>query len=204
MDANKHFLDPSQDTDVAWARRKEAILAALKMFRMTLDAVRRHSEWVESRHGISAVELWALWELTQTPGLRTVDLAKSLALPRTSAEALLEGLVNRGLVKQSNEGGPENPTVYFPTFDGQRIADASPQYGQGVLKAAMGRLPDDSLVKLVQSMGDLIQHLPFREERAALQPMADLLRPGGQAPAAAPGTSAPSGPTATNPRTPSF
>lgn len=181
MNASKPFLDPSQDTDVAWARRKEAILATLKMFRLTLDAVRRHSEWIESRHGISAVELWVLWELSLTPGLRVVDLAKSMALPRTSTESLLDGLIKRGLVKQSNGAGEEVPGVFFTTFDGQRIADASPQFGQGVLKAAMSNLTDESLAKLLQAMGDLVQNLPFIEESAALQPMADLLRPGGQA-----------------------
>jgi len=195
MNTDKLYLDPGQDTDVAWARRKEATLAALKMFRMTLDAVRRHSEWVESRHGISAVELWALWELSQSPGLRTVDLAKAMALPRASTDALLAGLVKRGLVKQSPVNGSDGPALFFPTFDGQRIVDSSPQYGQGVLKAAMNKLPDASLVNLVQAMGDLIQHLPFREERAALQPMADLLRPGGQAPAPSPDETS---------RTPSF
>jgi DNA-binding MarR family transcriptional regulator len=181
MNADKIYLDPTQDTDVAWARRKEATLAALKMFRMTLDAVRRHSEWVESRHGISAVELWALWELAQSPGMRTVDLAKAMALPRGSTESLLAGLVRRGLARQSTDA--EGPGLCFPTFDGQRIADASPQYGQGVLKGAMNNLSDASLVNLVRAMVDLVQHLPFREDRAALQPMADLLRPGGQAPA---------------------
>ena len=182
MNADKLYLDPAQDTDVAWARRKEATLAALKMFRMTLDAVRRHSEWVESRHGISAVDLWALWELTQSPGMRSVDLAKALAMPRAGTESLLAGLVKRGLAKQSPGNGSGGPTLFFPTFDGQRIADSSPQYGQGVLKAAMSSLPDAALAHLVQAMGELIQHLPFREDRAALQPMADLLRPGGQAP----------------------
>jgi len=185
MNADKFFLDPSQDTEVAWARRKELILATLKMFRMTLDAVRRHSEWIESRHGISAVELWALWELAQTPGLRAVDLAKAMALPRSSTEALLDGLLQRGLVRQNPDSEAVSPT-YFTSFDGQRIADASPQFGQGVLKAAMGNLPDASLIKLVEAMSDLLQQLPFREERAALQPMADLLRPGGQAPEASP------------------
>jgi DNA-binding MarR family transcriptional regulator len=182
MNADKIYLDPTQDTDVAWARRKEATLAALKMFRMTLDAVRRHSEWVESRHGISAVELWALWELAHSPGMRTVDLAKAMALPRSSTETLLAGLLRRGLARQSPGPDAEGPGLYFPTFDGQRMADASPQYGQGVLKGAMNALSDAALVNLVRAMGDLIQHLPFREERAALQPMADLLRPGGQAP----------------------
>ncbi len=187
MNADKHFLNPALDTDVAWARRKEAILATLKMFRMALDAVRRHSEWVESRHEISAVELWALWELTQTPGLRAVDLAKAMALPRSSSEAVLDGLVKRGLVKPSSEADAAGAGVYFATFDGQRIADASPQYGQGVLKAAMGSLPDASLVKLVEAMSDLVQNLPFREQSAALQPMADLLRPGGVQSATPPG-----------------
>lgn len=187
MNSNNLYLDPAQDTDVAWARRKETTLAALKMFRMTLDAVRRHSEWVEARHGISAVELWALWELTQSPGMRSVDLAKALAMPRASTDSLLAGLVKRGLAKQSTGNGSDGPALFFPSFDGQNIADASPQFGQGVLKAAMNSLSDASLANLAQAMGDLIQHLPFREDRAALQPMADLLRPGGQAAASLPG-----------------
>jgi DNA-binding MarR family transcriptional regulator len=194
MNTDKLYLDPAQDTDVAWARRKETTLAALKMFRMTLDAVRRHSEWVEAHHGISAVELWALWELTQSPGMRSVDLAKAMALPRASIDAQLTNLIKRGLARRSPGDSTDGPPLFFPTFDGQRIVDSSPQYGQGVLKAAMNSLSDASLAKLAQAMGDLIPHLPFREDRAALQPLGDLLRPGGQA-AALPGET---------PRTPSF
>jgi DNA-binding MarR family transcriptional regulator len=177
MNTDNLHLDPTQDTQVAWARRREAILAALKMFRVTLDAIRRHAEWVESRHGISAVDLWALWELSQTPGQRSVDLAKKMALPRSTTDPLLSSLVRRGLLKR--DGEPEGPNLFFVTFDGQRITDASPQYGQGVLQAAMNQLSDESLVRLVEAMGDVVRHLPFLEERAAFQPMASLLRPGG-------------------------
>lgn len=176
MDNSKPLLDPAQDTEVAWARRKELILANLKMFRVTLDAVRRHAEWVETRHGISAVDLWVLWELAQSPGLRLVDLAKSMALPRSTLEGLLGGLMRRNLIK-FNES-PDSVVCYFLTFDGQRIADASPQFGQGVLKSAMNQMSDDSLVLLTQAMGDLLRHLPFLEERAAFQPMAELIRTG--------------------------
>ncbi|MEW5789696.1 MAG: MarR family winged helix-turn-helix transcriptional regulator [Pseudomonadota bacterium] len=177
MNADKPFLDTAQDTDVAWARRKENVLAALKMFRVTLDAVRRHSEWVEKRHGISAADLWILWELGQTPGLRVVDLAKTLAVPRSTLEPLLQVLLDRGLVR--HQGGENGPGVYFLTLDGTRITDASPQYGQGVLKSAMNNISDHDLTHLVQTMASLVQHLPFLEERAAFQPMAELLRPGG-------------------------
>lgn len=186
MNASKPFLDPSQDTAVAWARRKETILVTLKMFRMTLDAVRRHSEWVESRHDISSVDLWALWELAQTPGLRAVDLAKVMAMPRPNTESLLDGLLKRGLVRMESDPQSTAPGIFFVTFDGQRIADASPQFGQGVLKAAMNNLPDDALLNLAQAMSDLVQNLPFLEQSAALQPMAELLRPGGIAQAARP------------------
>jgi len=177
MDSScKPQLDPTLDTEVAWARRKELILATLKMFRVTLDAVRRHAEWVDTRHGINAVDLWILWELAQSPGMRMVDLAKGMALPRSTMEPLLRGLMQRGLIKQ---GEPADAVPCFLlTFDGQRIADASPQYGQGVLKAAMNQMSDDSLALLTQAMGDLIRHLPFLEERAAFQPMAELLRLG--------------------------
>lgn len=181
MNASKHFLDPSQDTAVAWARRKETILVTLKMFRMTLDAVRRHSEWVESRHDISSVDLWALWELAQTPGLRAVDLAKVMAMPRPNTESLLDGLLKRGLLRMESDPQSTAPGIYFVTYDGQCIADASPQFGQGVLKAAMNNLPDDALLSLAQAMSDLVQNLPFLEQSAALQPMAELLRPGGLA-----------------------
>lgn len=175
MDNTTPQLDPTQDTEVAWARRKELILANLKMFRVTLDAVRRHAEWVETRHGINAVDLWVLWELAQSPGLRLVDLAKSMALPRSTLEGLLGGLLRRNLIKLSES--PESSACFSLTFDGQRIADASPQFGQGVLKSAMHQMSDDSLVLLTQAMGDLLRHLPFLEERAAFQPMAELIRP---------------------------
>jgi DNA-binding MarR family transcriptional regulator len=179
MNTDKFYLDPTQDTEVAWARRKETTLATLKMFRMTLDAVRRHSEWIETRHGISAVELWALWELAQTPGMRAVDLSKAMAMSRGNTETLLESLGQRGLVRLAGDPGNPASGAYVVTYDGQRIADASPQFGQGVLKAAMTNLPDASLLKLAEAMSDLVQNLPFLEQSAALQPMADLLRPGG-------------------------
>jgi DNA-binding MarR family transcriptional regulator len=198
MNASKPFLDPSQDTAVAWARRKETILVTLKMFRMTLDAVRRHSEWVESRHDISSVDLWALWELAQTPGLRAVDLAKAMAMPRPNTESLLDGLLKRGLLRVESDPQSTTPGIYFVTFDGQRIADASPQFGQGVLKAAMNNLPDEALLNLAQAMSDLVQNLPFLEQSAALQPMAELLRPGGLAQAARPDKESSDGPALTS------
>lgn len=184
---------PAPDIDVDRARRKETIRGALKLFRVTLDAVRRHAEWVENRHGIDGAQLWALWELAQAPGLRAVDLAKTMAVHRATADALLDELVARGLVLARNANGG-NVRTFSLSSAGRRIADAAPDYGQGVLKSALERLPDTGLEQLVASLREVTEALPFREEAAAMQPMSNLLRPTGvepEPPARDPGPPAP-------------
>ncbi len=174
--ARQHeMLHTPDDADVAWARRRETIRGALKLFRVTLDAVRRHAEWSESRHGISAAQLWAVCELAQNPGMRAVDLARNMAVHRATADQLLDTLVERGLARRQLNGG--GSSHHFATDEGLRIAEASPEHGQGVLKAALENLPDAPLEQLVASMRALSECMPFREDRAALQPMADLLSP---------------------------
>ena len=174
---NKTFAEfaPQEDTAVSWARRRETIRGALKLFRVLLDAAKRHSDWVEARHGVGGAQLWVLWELGQTPGMRAVDLAKNMAIHRQTVETLLYGLQEKGLVRTEIASDAQSP-VHFLTFDGQCIADASPEYGQGVLKAALERLPDPLLAQTVDSLRALSENLPFREDRAALKPLADILR----------------------------
>jgi len=166
--------DTEEDTVVTRARRKETIRGGLKLFRVLFDSIRRHAEWVESRHGIGAAHLWVLWELRQKPGMRAVDLAIFMAVHRQTAETLLADLLGKSLVREGSNGqGP----VYFTTPAGERIAAAAPEYGQGVLKAAMERLPDIDLEQLVNTLRTLNESLPMREDRAALKPMAELFRP---------------------------
>ncbi len=169
------------DAAVTWARRKETIRGALKLFRVTLDAVRRHSEFVESRLGIGGAQLWVLWELRQTPGMRAVDLARNMAIHRQTADSLLRELRGLGLVRCPAAAEPAS-MLYFLTETGQRMADTAPEHGQGVLKAALEQLPDAALEQVVNAMRTINECLPFREDRSALKPLADLLRPQHPAP----------------------
>lgn len=178
MPTRKFDAHPPQEEDaaVAWARRNETIRGALKLFRVLLDAVTRHAEWVEERHGIGGAQLWVLWELRQKPGMRAVDLARNMAVHRHTAEAMLNELLAKRLVR--TEGAPDaQAAVYLLTPAGQGIADASPEHGQGVLKAALEQLPAPALEQVVASMRAVTESLPFREDRAALKPLADIVRP---------------------------
>ena len=98
MPGKKFKLKPQEDAAVSHARRKETVRGALKPFRVLLDAAKRHAEWAEDRHGLAGAQLWALWELRQTPGMRAVDLARSMAIHRRTAETVLCELVGLDVV----------------------------------------------------------------------------------------------------------
>ncbi|MEW5769382.1 MAG: MarR family winged helix-turn-helix transcriptional regulator [Pseudomonadota bacterium] len=173
-------MDRQEDPSVTLAWRRETIRGALKLFRVTMDAVRRHAEWTEAHLGLTPAQLWAIWELRQSPGLRVVDLAKLMAVHRLTAEGLLQGLMAGGLVVCRGEDDAP-PVHHFLSEAGQRVADKLPEHGQGVLKAALEQLPDVALEQLVSAMRPVVESLPMREDRAALQPMGDLLRQHGLA-----------------------
>jgi len=169
------YADHSEDNEVSWARRRESVRGALKLFRSLLAAERRHGEWVETRHGISSVHLRAVWELSQIPGMRAVDLAKSMAMHRSAVETLLGDLRTRELVLAKQDADAQAPS-YFLTREGKRMADASPDIAQGVLKSALEHLSDNNLQQLVDALKAVSEHTSFREERIALQPVAAVSR----------------------------
>jgi len=169
-----HRVITSGDVNVERARRKESVRQALKLFRLTLDAVRRHAEWAESRHGIDSAQLSALWELAQNPGMRAADLAKAMAVHRATSLAMLDNLAAQDLAYQHDNHGTQ---VFSLTAAGQRIVEDVPEYSQGVLQAALRELPDDTLAQLVRSLGTVTEHLPFREQATSMQPNARQLRP---------------------------
>jgi len=163
--------DHGEDPLVIRARRKETMRGAVKLFRMLMDAVERHAEWAEARLGMDPARLWALWELRQTPGLRAVDLAKAMAVHRNTSEALLHGLVASGLAVRLPAADAAS-AGYALTEAGKRLAHSLPDHGQGVLMSAFEQLPDAALERVVEALRPLVEVLPFREDRAALKPLA--------------------------------
>jgi len=161
---------------VALARRRETLRGALKLLRVLVDAARRHAESAQARHGVDATQLWALWELNRAPGLRAVELARNMAVLRQTAEQLLAGLTARGLV-QASAGQDGLSPQYFTTAAGRRIADAARDQGQGIVLSALERLPDESLDQVVRALREVVGQLPSRDERSALAPLGDILRP---------------------------
>lgn len=168
--------DHMEDPQVVRARRKETMRGAIKLFRVLMDAVERHADWARSHAGMDPARLWALWELRQMPGLRAVDLAKAMAVHRNTAETMLIELADEGLVT-ALPALLDRPAGHTLTEAGKRLIQAVPDHAQGALMSALGQLPDAALDQLVQALRPLMQALPFREDRAALRPLASRHAP---------------------------
>lgn len=173
--ANK-FASTPDDAELRRVQHDDTVRGAIKLLRVVFDSVRRHSEYVETTHGITSAQLWLLWELARSPGLRAVDLAKTMAVHRASADLMLQELSARGLVRILSANGTAASTCYALSPEGQRIADASPDFGQGVLKSSLDPLPDRTLNQLVEGLKAMTAGVPFRDEHASLCPISTLLR----------------------------
>lgn len=175
MSIRKHKTSPVQaDPSVAWARRRETLRGALKMMRVLLNAVQIQASGVRERHCVDPTQLWALWELARAPGMRAVELARNLAIHRQRAESLLGELADKGLVRVV-AGQEQLAPGHVLTEKGQQIAESVQSDGQGVMMVAMEHLSDAELDQVVHALQLLVEHLPLKDERAALVPLADLL-----------------------------
>jgi hypothetical protein len=70
--------------------RRVLFQTVLKNLRIIFRSVQTYSRWVEKESGVSAAQLWMLWELYNEPGLTAALLKKA---PRPAQGALADVLL---------------------------------------------------------------------------------------------------------------
>jgi len=168
-------MDHREDTDVAWARRQEAQRGVLKLFRVIVSGVRQHSELVARQCGISAAQLWLLWELAHVPGARVIDLARRLALHVGQVADMLEALEALRLTRRLDREGPAKRHRWAAAEAGRRLLDELRIPARGVLAHALEHLDGATLEALAACLQPLVGALPVRDEHAALKPLSELV-----------------------------
>ncbi len=61
------------------AAERQKMLDVLKQFRILLNSIKRHYQWVERECGLSGAQIWAMAEIADNPGLKVSELAARLA-----------------------------------------------------------------------------------------------------------------------------
>jgi DNA-binding MarR family transcriptional regulator len=145
----------------------------LKNFRIIFKSVQRHSAIVEAQCGLSGSQLWAMWELLMSPGLKVSDLSKVMSIHQSTASNLLDKLEKRELVKRERRGPDQRVVRLFLTPEGLKTINQAPRPAQGVLNHTLLRLPDKALESLESGLTEIVNNMNLKDESAALKPLTE-------------------------------
>lgn len=154
-------------------QRNEQVRSIMHSLRIVIRAVQDYSRWVEARCGLTSPQLWALWELFTTPGMKVSELAAALYIHQSTASNMLDKLETKGLIER-RRGGPDQRIVRLHLSEaGVALLATAPRPAQGALTAALQQLPDASLQCLSAGLQDLVTALRFKDPKAALKPLTE-------------------------------
>jgi len=147
------------------------VMGVVRNFRVAVRAVQAHSAWVERQCGLSAAQLWALWEVERKPGMSVSEIARRLSIKPATASNLLDKVESKNLLRRSRQGQDQRVVQLFVTDAGAELLATAPLPAQGALLDALTRLREVELNELSQSLEALVDILHTKEDGSALAPM---------------------------------
>lgn len=145
--------------------------ATLKDFRIIFNSVKKHFKQIEEQCGVSSSQLWVLWELQKTPGLKVSELAGKLAIHQSTASNLIEKASRKALISKRREDEDQRVVRLYLTEAGQEIVMKAPGSPRGVLTEAIDQLSIQDLVQLQSSLEILIGKMKLKDEADAMKPL---------------------------------
>lgn len=146
----------------------------LKQFRLIFKAVQQHSQWVETHCGVTSAQLWALWELSEKPGLKVTELAKAMSIHHSTASNMLDKLAKKGLIIRERISQDQRVVTVTLTEAGAKLINLAPAPPQGILQHSLFQLPENVLKSLANDLDVLVKGMEIKDEAAAMQPLNPL------------------------------
>lgn len=156
------------------ASHEQLASSALKDFRLIFNSVKKHFKQIEEQCGISSSQLWVLWELHKTPGLKVTELAGKLAIHQSTASNLIEKVAKKTLISKKREDQDQRVVRLYLTKAGQEVVLKAPDSPRGVLREAIDHLPTSDLMQLQNSLDRLIGQMKLKDEADAMKPLSSL------------------------------
>ena len=153
--------------------RAEQMSAVIRDLRVVLRSTQTHSRWVEKQCGVSAAQLWAMWELSANPGAKVSELSQTLSIHQSTTSNMLDKLESKALIKRDRSGPDQRVVRLFLTDEGNALLERAPQPAQGALSHALGNISEDGLGQLQSGLKELIDAMSVLEGDAALKPLSE-------------------------------
>lgn len=145
----------------------------LRRFRSVFNAVKTHFQQVEKQAGVGGAQLWALSVIHARPDVGVGDLAEAMDIHQTTASNLVRTLAAAGLVVTNRDGTDRRATRLRVTPAGAQVLAKAPGPFSGVLPEALAALDIDTLARLDQDLGRLLDKLQADAHAAGI-PLAQM------------------------------
>lgn len=152
--------------------REEKMRDVLQQLRVLFRNIQAHSRWVEKQCGVSAAQLWALWELQRAPGLRVSDLSRVLSVHQSTASNMLDKLEEKDLIRRERGGNDQRVVRLFVTDAGETVLEKAPEYARGAIMGALVKMPDPVIDELSDGLSQLISEMGINDDDK-MKPIAD-------------------------------
>lgn len=153
------------------ADRDAHVRSVVKGFRVVFRTIQEHSRWVEKQCGVSAAQLWAMWELHAKPGMRVSELSGAMSIHQSTASNLLDKLERKRLLRRERRGPDHRVVHLYLTDTGVELVRGAPRPAQGALSSALAMLSDDVLQQLDANVSALAALMDVDNPKAALEPL---------------------------------
>jgi DNA-binding MarR family transcriptional regulator len=152
---------------------KALVLETLMKFRLVINSAKRHYAWVEKQCGVSGAQMWLLWELSESPGMRASDLASTMAIHQSTVSNLLDRLESDGFITRDRSSQDRRVVTLYLTRSGGALVKRAPKPACGILPDALRRLDPKDLQSLESHLAKLIGVMNSVDLTSLKKPLAD-------------------------------
>lgn len=143
----------------------------VKQLRVVYRAVQAHSRSVEKACGLSSAQLWMLYEVSISDGIKVSELASILSIHRSTSSNMLDKLEKKNLIYRDRSKSDQRSVHIYITGEGKALLAKAPSPPQGQLSNTLAKLSDKELKNLETSLEPFINALHFEETGASMTPI---------------------------------
>ena len=143
----------------------------IKQLRILFRAVQAHSRSVETTCGLSSAQLWMLYEVSLSHGIKVSELASILSIHRSTSSNMLDKLEKKNLISRDRSKLDQRSVHIYITELGKELLAQAPSPPQGQLSNTLSKLTSEQLTNLETSLQVFIDALHFEDVKASTTPI---------------------------------
>jgi DNA-binding MarR family transcriptional regulator len=137
--------------------KTESIEGIFRDLRRVVHALELYSKDVNARFGLTAPQLWALWELGRDGPLPLGALAQALQLHPSTMVGVVDRLEDKGLALREPDPADGRRIRIGLTHKGRTLLKQAPHPAQGRLVHGLQAMSDRHVAEIQRALGTLVR-----------------------------------------------